>query len=79
MMGTFHFYPDFAFLSLLPSFCSLPYHHNLIALRNVISQIPEEMWNSSFYLQWLRLLQCLSHEQSSSPKYPDCFLFGWFF
>jgi len=37
------------------------YQNTLIALRKVMDDLPQEMWESSVYFQWLATLRCLSY------------------
>lgn len=48
----------------------LPYHSNLVAIREVVDRLPEKAWKKSLYTLWLRLLRTLS-VPTTSAEFPQ--------
>jgi hypothetical protein len=48
----------------------LNYQHNLAAVRTVIDNLPEAIWEESIYTNWLATLRALS-STSTDPRYPQ--------
>ena len=48
----------------------LPYHSNLLAIREVVDGLPATAWRKSLYTLWLRLLRILS-QPTTGAQFPE--------
>eukprot|EP01113_Clastostelium_recurvatum_P023444 TRINITY_DN279_c1_g2_i7.p1 TRINITY_DN279_c1_g2~~TRINITY_DN279_c1_g2_i7.p1 ORF type:complete len:870 (-),score=157.22 TRINITY_DN279_c1_g2_i7:63-2672(-) len=49
----------------------LPYHHNLLAVKETVDQLNDNTWFSSVHMSWLRMLRSLSEPIAKDPRYPQ--------